>query len=88
MNHTSIHWFNKPESLRRETSNNTRQLVNLFSYLGGSEVRIDSADEDGRLGHGDGGLLVPVRGDRRAHLQVAAEVGSVAVLVLDHLQGQ
>jgi hypothetical protein len=54
-------------------------------YLSRAIVRVDAVDENRGLGHGDRGLLVPVRGNGGAHLKITAEVGAVAVLVLHHL---
>jgi hypothetical protein len=54
-------------------------------YLSGAIIGVHAVHQNRRLGHGDRGLLVPVGGDGGAHLQVAAEVGAVAVFVLDDL---
>ena len=53
--------------------------------LCGEVRRIDPVDEDGRFGHGDRGLLVPVGGDGPAHLEVAGELGGDAAVELDDL---
>ena len=56
-----------------------------LQYLSRLIVRVCPVDEDGRLGHGHGCLLVPVGGDGASHLQVRAEMGAVAIVSLDHL---